>query len=129
MDYNKKEGLLEMASRKGNTLAKGFMGKISDIIENGFLNYDNIMKLQQQYGGGYVDYAALGGSPSERDFFSWSLEQYKGALQDVMESDDAAGSAWDELEKSIVARLADDVTVGVKKDEVDMNICVKLTGM
>lgn len=128
MDIEKKKEIMSVSRTGENTLAKGFMGKIADIIENGFLNYDNIMKLQQQYGGGYVDYAALGGSPSERDFFSWSLEQYKDALQDVMESDDAAGSAWDELEKSIVARLADDVTVGVKKDEVDMNICVKLTG-
>ena len=34
--------------------------------------------------------------------------------------------ARDELEKSIVASIADEVTVGVKKDKVDMTIILKL---
>ncbi len=128
MDIDKKKEILSVSKSGENTFAKGFMGKIADIIENGMLSYDNVMKLQQQYGGGYVDYAALGGSPSERDFFSWSLEQYRDALEDVMDNDTAAGRAWDELEKSIVAKIAKDVIVGVKHDEVEMTICSELTG-
>jgi hypothetical protein len=127
MDIDKKKEILSVSKSGKNDLAKGFMGKIGDIIENGFLNYENIMKLQQQYGGGYVDYAAMGGRPSGESF-CWSLEQYKDALDEVRESDEAAGDAWDELEKSIVARLADDVIVGVKKDEVEYTIVSRLTG-
>ncbi|MCR5556534.1 MAG: hypothetical protein K6F75_03105 [Butyrivibrio sp.] len=127
MDIDKKKEILSVSKSGENDLAKGFMGKIGDIIENGFLNYENVMKLQQQYGGGYVDYAALGGRPSG-ETFCWSLEQYKDALEEVRESDEAAGTAWDELEKSIVARLADDVIVGVKKDEVEFTIVSKTLG-
>ncbi|MBQ3795682.1 MAG: hypothetical protein II842_05270 [Butyrivibrio sp.] len=125
MDFEKKKELLSVSKSGENSLAKGFMGKISDIIENGFLNYENIMKLQQDYGGGYVDYAAMGGTTSA-EFYSWSLEQYRDALDDAKEDDAAAKTAWDELEKSIVASLADDVIVGVKKDEVDFTIVSRL---
>ena len=127
MDIDKKKEILSVSRSGENNLAKGFMGKIGDIIENGFLNYENVMKLQQEYGGGYVDYAAMGGRPSG-ETFCWSLEQYKDALDEVRYTDEAAGTAWDELEKSIVARIADDVIVGVKKDEVEFTIVSKLLG-
>ena len=127
MDIDKKKEILSVSKSGENTLAKGFMGKIADIIENGMLSYDNVMKLQQVYGGGYVDYAALGGNPSD-SMFVWSLDQYRDALDEVRDEDDAAGKAWDELEKSIVASLAKDVTVGVKRDEVEMTIVTALSG-
>ena len=126
-DIDNKKEILSVSRSGENNLAKGFMGKIGDIIENGFLNYENVMKLQQEYGGGYVDYAAMGGRPSG-ETFCWSLEQYKDALDEVRYTDEAAGTAWDELEKSIVARIADDVIVGVKKDEVEFTIVSKLLG-
>ncbi len=125
MDFEKKKEILSVSRSGENALAKGFMGKIADIIENGFLNYENVMKLQQEYGGGYVDYAAMGGTTSA-DCYSWRLEQYRDALDEVREDNDAAKTAWDELEKSIVASLADDVIVGVKHDEVDFTIVSKL---
>ncbi len=126
MDYNKKEGLLEMASRKGNALAKGFMGKIGDVIENGLLNYNNVMKLQQQYGCGTVNYGAMGLYGTAEGMADsgvmWSLYDYKDSLKDAMEQSEEAKEAWDELEKSIVAKLAKDVLVGVKGNRLDMTI-------
>ena len=47
----------------------------------------------------------------------WSMEQYKAALDGEEQKE-----AWDELEKSIVANIADDAVVGVKKDRIDMTI-------
>lgn len=126
MNQEKKEGLLDVASRKGNTLAKGFMGKIGDIIENGFLNYNNVMKLQQQYGGGVVNYGTMGmynGIEGMADSgIMWSLYEYRDSLKGEMETNEDARLAWDELEKSIVAKLAKDVIVGVKGDRLDMTI-------
>ena len=49
MDIDKKKEILSVSRSGENNLAKGFMGKIGDIIENGFLNYENVMKLQQEY--------------------------------------------------------------------------------
>ena len=106
------------------------MGKISEIIENGILNFDEVMKLNQEYGGGSVDYVSMGmgamgavhlAVPVDQEPITWSLSNYRNALE---ESSDKIPSkeAWDELEKSIVANIAKDVIVGVKKDRVDLTI-------
>ena len=60
MDVDKKKELMSVSKSGENTLHKGFMGKIGEIIENGILNYENVMKLQQQYGGGTVNFGTMG---------------------------------------------------------------------
>ena len=121
MDRKKKRELLSVSSSGQNAARKGFMGKIRELIENGTLSYDEIMKQQQLYGGVYMGYGlspevAMGGVP-----YAWSLSQYKGALAD---SGKAAAAERDELEKSIVANIADEVIVGVEKDRVEMTIVI-----
>jgi hypothetical protein len=129
MDVDKKSNLLDMSS-EGNVAVKGFMGKIKDIIENGILGYNNVMKLQQEYGGGYVSYGTMGMYGSTEGLadsgISWSLCEYKESLTEKMETQDGLKEAWDELEKSIVASVAKDVLVGVKGDRVDMTIVCDL---
>lgn len=130
MNKEKKSELLSVSTSGKNAAAKGFMGKISDIIENGLLNYDNVMNLQREYGSGYADYIGMGMCvPGEiqmaGDPLVWSLSKYRRALDEGENSSDGAENAWDELEKSIVASLAKDVTVGVKKDRVDMIISAR----
>jgi len=44
----------------------------------------------------------------------WSLEKYSE------EAKKAQGEPWDELEKSIIANIADDVLVGVQGKRVDI---------
>ncbi len=126
MSQDKKEGLLDVASQKGNTLVKGFMDKVADVIENGLLNYNNVMKLQQEYGGGAVNYGTMGmynGIEGMADAgIMWSLYEYKDALKDAKDDQEHAQAAWDELEKSIVASLAKDVLVGVKGNRLDITI-------
>ena len=43
-------------------------------------------------------------------------------LSQEKETDTEADMAWDDLQKSIVAKLADDVVVGVKSDRIVMVI-------
>lgn len=125
MDINKKKNLLDMSFDGTNSLVKGFMGKVRDVIENGTLGYNNVMKLQQEYGGGYVQYGTMGMYSSTEGMadtgIMWSLCEYRSSLSDEMENV-SVKEAWDELEKSIVAKLAKDVVVGVKGDRVDMTI-------
>ena len=130
MDKEKKSELLSVATSGKNAAARGFMGKIGEIIENGLLSYDNVMKLQQEYGSGYTDYVGMGMCvPGEiqmaGDPLVWSLSKYRASLGEEAGEENGAGSAWDELEKSIVASLAQDVAVGVRKDRVDMVITAK----
>ena len=45
------------------------------------------------------------------------MEQYRNSVKEAEEAE-----AWDELEKSVIASAADDVTVGVKGKQVDIVI-------
>jgi hypothetical protein len=129
MDSEKKSTLLDMSS-EGNVAVKGFMGKVRDVIENGILGYNNVMKLQQEYGGGYISYGTMGMYGSTEGLadsgISWSLYEYRNALSDSIDTSESAKEAWDELEKSIVASVAKDVIVGVKGDRVDMTVVCTL---
>ncbi len=125
MDADKKSELISISTSGENAAVKGFMGKISDIIENGILNYDSVMSMRQEYDGTLIDYGFMGSDSSvSMDHCAiWSLSQYREAIDDQDEA--SAEEARDELEKSIVASIADEVTVGVKRDKVDMTIIIR----
>jgi len=129
MSAEKKSTLLDMSSG-GNASVKGFMGKVRDVIENGILGYNNVMKLQQEYGGGYISYGTMGMYGSTEGLadsgITWSLYEYRNALSGDVTMNESAKQAWDELEKSIVASVAKDVIVGVKGDRVDMTVVCTL---
>ena len=55
---------------------------------------------------GYVDHA-----------YVWSLGQYRTTIQPQEHKE-----TWDELEKSVIASVADDVIVGVKSNCADITI-------
>ena len=61
---------------------------------------------------------------SEADLdWEWSMSRYQAVLSSRMEKNDAqAKEAWDELEKSVVAKVADDVKVAISSDSVEMMI-------
>lgn len=113
----KKKELIEVAKDKKNSAAVGIAGKIRDAIENFFLSEGTVdafdpstafFHLSTGYSDG-VDYSYL-----------WSLEQYKTTVNQEKETD-----AWDELEKSVIASVADDVIVGVKGNRADIVIVKK----
>jgi hypothetical protein len=127
MSMDKKTNLLSVSKSGKNAAVKGFMSKIGEIIENGLLNFDDVMKLQQEYVGGYTEFAYMGlglsgGIPISSEPLMWSLQNYRNALTDAMDDNKPVEDAWDELEKSIVASIAKDVIVGVKRDRVDLII-------
>lgn len=123
MDREKKEELLSLSTSGDNTAAKGVMGKIREIVENSLLDLDSALRQQSQYGGnnGYT-YVGMG---MLEDAPVWSLNSYREALEDKSDKDDTDGEAWDELERSIVASLAKDVTIGIKNNLVDMTITAR----
>ena len=49
----------------------------------------------------------------------WSMEEYR---KDVEKAEKADKESWDELEKSIVANIADDIRVSMKGATVEMVI-------
>lgn len=113
----KKEELIGIARNKKNAAAVGIVGKIRDAIENVLLiSKENDahypMSPAFNLGTGYcegVDYSYL-----------WSLEQYRSNINDTDTADE-----WDELEKSVIASVADDVIVGVKGNRASIKIVKK----
>ena len=53
----------------------------------------------------------------------WSLEEYREQLRTYREQNvNGASEAWDELEKSVVSNLADEVKVSIKGHTAEMTI-------
>ena len=89
-------------------------------------DYDYVNKVQTEYCGPVTSMDYLGVDPSmEMDVVPmWSLHSYKDALNEKQETPEV-DRAWDELEKSIVASLSDDVLVGVAGDKATLTILKK----
>ena len=113
----KKKELISVATNKKNAAAKGLVGKICSALEDFFLsegNYEpydmaaSCYHLPTEYCHG-VDY-----------FHLWELNQYKNTI-----TQEENKEAWDELEKSIIASIADDVIVGVKGRKANIVIIKK----
>ena len=59
--------------------------------------------------------------------YVWSMEDYRDQLRQYSEqSKQEAKEAWDELEKSVVGHIADDVKVSILGRTVEMTIEKKL---
>ena len=112
----KKEGLVGISKNKKNAAAVGIVGKIRSTLENFFMNEDAIrnaaVSSNAYYATEYHDY--LGYS----NF--WTLEQYRSTVSQATTLE-----AWDELEKSVIASVADDVIVGVKGRQADIIVIKK----
>lgn len=113
----KKEELIGVAKNKKNAAAVGIVGKIRNSIENFFLNEEVMTSLN--YSGGTFN-LATGFSDGVDYSYVWSLEQYRNSVKQAQKAEE-----WDELEKSVIASVADDVTVGVKGNRADVVIVKK----
>ena len=109
----KKADLVAIAKNKKNAAATGIVGKIRSAIEDFFLDEDTIQAFAMSAGAmqaaGYNDYV-----------HNWSLEQYRSSVKKESKEQD-----WDELEKSVIASVADDVIVGVKGKSAEIVIVKK----
>lgn len=129
MDYKKKRALIDASKSKTNSAAVGVMGKIREIVENSMYTMDEVGSLEAEYGGNSLMYSSMGMtdvSAMQSMDYTWSLSKYRDNVEGIKGSNPAADMAWDELEKSIVANLADDVKVAVKGSTVELVIEKKI---
>ena len=119
----KKEELVGIAKNKKNAAATGIVGKIRSALEDVFLEDDSYSSSEMALESRYfvtqyynsVDYY------SGMDYSCiWSLNQYRSAVKQEEKSEE-----WDELEKSVIAAVADDIIVGVKGKRADIVIVKK----
>ena len=112
---NKKDELIKIAKNKKNFLAEGIVGKIRSAIENLFLDKE----IYKQYDISTLFNAGVEYSVGLTPSYSWSLNKYRTVVKKENKED------WDELEKSIIANLADDVIVGVKGKQANIVVVKK----
>ncbi len=120
MDSEKREQLLSAASSGKNESARGLMGRLRDFFDRGADADVNAYTSPLMLGGMYED------SSTPALNWDWSLERYVEAYRNDHHVTEEQKEAWDELEKSVVARVADDVLVSIRGGTVEMVIVKKM---
>lgn len=120
MNSSLRSSLLEVSKTGKNSAAKGFSGKLRDLFER-------FMEPQIEGGGDVVPLtdhmfasAEFGVLPMPV-YGQWSLKTYRQAADEGR----TPKETWDELERSVVAKLADDVQIGIQGSRVEMTILKK----
>ena len=122
MDSEKRDQLLSAASSGKNESARGLMGRLRDFFDRGADADVAAMTTPLMLPGMYD----ISSSTPTLDL-EWSMTEYQNALSTrVLQNDSAAREAWDELEKSVVTHVADDIRVSIKGSIVEMTIIKKM---
>ena len=107
MDFDKEEKLLSASTSGKNEAAKGIMGRIRAFFDPMYWANAPV----------HIDMETM------HVPFSWSINSYKQKVQEELKhGQEGAAEAWDELEKSVVSNLADDVKVSIQGRNVEMVI-------
>lgn len=121
MNSEKRDQLLSASSAGKNESARGLMGRLRDFFDRG--SDEDIASCTSALilPGMYED------SSTPTLDWEWSMIRYEDVLSDrVKANDTGAREAWDELEKSVVAKVADDVKVSIRGSVVEMTIVKKI---
>ena len=102
LDSEKKEELIGIAKNKKSAAATGIVGKIRNSIEDFFLKKETVDAFT-------LSMSSIGYSEGVDYTYLWVLDEYRNGIEK-----DKQTEAWDELEKSVIASVADDVFVGVR---------------
>lgn len=119
LSIEKREQLLSVSASGRNESAKGLMGRIREFFDWG---------CDEDYDGfsPYLLPDALEYSTSAALDWEWSMRNYENSLYSKSGQDAAAREEWDELEKSVVKNVADDVKVYIRGGFVELVILKKL---
>ena len=119
LSTEKKEQLLSVSASGKNESAKGLMGRLREFFDWG-IDEDitsNSLFLPDMYEH----------TSSPMLDWEWSMRQYETVLSArVAKEEPGAQEAWDELEKSVVKKVADDVKVYLRRGTAEMVILKKL---
>ena len=106
--------LIAVSTQGENAAAIGFMGKLRDMIGAALLPKSDSPSMLTL---GLMSMGSPGGYSAGSASYDWSLVKYKSGLKES-----GAADAWDELEKSIVANIADEVSIRIKGSVVEIII-------
>lgn len=113
VDAYTKEEFVKASKDKKNEAYKGFTGKIRMTIDT-FMNDPTNGAANMYISAGMSDTGAFPQYVNAYDNF-WVYSKYSDSISEE-------SSQWDELEKSVLAKLADDVIIGVRNDYAEIII-------
>ena len=120
MDSGKRSQLLAASSSGRNESARGLMGRLRDMIDRSA--DEDVGRMSMMMFPGAVDHSSLPTLDWE-----WTMSTYQDQLTRLVEQkNEAAREIWDELEKSVVTHVADDVKVSIRGRHAEMIIYKKL---
>ena len=114
LDGEQRKQLISASTSGKNEAHRGIMGKIRAFFEP--------MPIEDT--PSYLAGTIVRGKAN--DDLTWSLEAYRERLRNGKDASDEAREEWDELEKSVVSHIADNVTVSIRNYDVEMMIYKKL---
>lgn len=105
--------IFSMSSTGKNAAAVGIINKICIAVEY-MINAQARAARDMPY-----DFYDMGMNPEYSQYSMWTLAQYKSSIENS-DDDHKDEEKWDELEKSIIANIADDVSVGMINDTIEL---------
>ena len=116
---DKREQLISAASSRKNEAEKGFLGKLRSFFDYG--DPDTAMLVHDPLLTGTMD-----GDFSSMQSWEWSMVNYRDSLSQTQDKDDQSRQAWDELERSVIATVADEIKVNIKGPEAELIVYKKM---
>ena len=108
----------------------GFMAKIAEMLNCSYV-FDNVEEMPEDLAETLPDYLSYGIRRNRKTPVwagIWSLNSYRKQLQGMRKDRPEAEIQLDELEKSIVARIANEVTIGIRDRRIRLVISRRLLG-
>ena len=120
LSKQERQKLLEASSTGKNEATRSFMGRLRDFF---FRNVDDEIAA---YNTSLLAAGAASDGVRPVTDWEWSLIRYQDTLSTMKADHPEAAEAWDELEKSVVSNVADDVKISIRGFETEITIIKKL---
>ena len=114
MDREQRAQMLSASTSGKNKAHRGIMGKLRAFFEP--LPIDTCPAL--------VAETVIPGD--EKGDLTWSLNAYRERLQKQKDSSEGALEEWDELEKSVVSHIADNIEISIRGYDVELVMFKKI---
>lgn len=124
LDAEKRKELLKVATQESEK-STGFMNRLRGVIESclyaALEDEEEETQTVSRPSAAYVPRGVVLPTAISSGCV-WSMEEYRKDVEKAENTDKTAKESWDELEKSIVANIADDIRVSMKGATVEMVI-------
>ncbi len=118
MDPDLREKLLSASTSGKNAAAKGVSGKIRDLFSRMLEGVGNVDAYAAGFPPVYTETLSVSAAAAlaKNAPYTWSFNKYRsGAATDPDREED-----WDELEKSVLAKVADEIEISISGGYVEM---------